>query len=131
VKNIYVLFCFLILAGCAKKAAVIPVNNAHIVVTYNFKASIIGNYSLYYINPNSPKQQVVQFSDTTWSKTDTIKTGSYAEGQTARLALGTLQLVSGASYSLTISVDNKVVSNGSFTPNTLFVYISDDYPVYH
>jgi len=131
-RKIYFLFCFLILAGCSKKATVSPTHsNAYIVVTYNFKASINGNYSLYYYDPNSPKKTVVQFSDSTWSKSDTIKTGTYGEGQKIPLGLGTLQLVSGAAYSLTISVNNKVESNGNFTPNTILVDIDDDYIYYY
>jgi hypothetical protein len=130
-RKIYFLFVFLILAGCSKKPAVSPIkSNAHIVVTYHFTASVIGNYSLFYTDPNSPKQTVVQFSDTTWSKSDTIKTGSYAEGQTVRIGFGTLASPN-TTYSLTISVNNQVKSSSIYTPNTLFADMNYDYQVYY
>jgi hypothetical protein len=130
-RKIYFLFCFLILAGCSKKSTVSPINsNASIVVTYHFKASVIGKYSLYYSDPNSPKRTGVQLTDTAWSKSDTIKTGSYAGGQTVHMELGTIAPPNTA-YSLTISVNNQVKSASNFTPNTLISDMTYDYPVYN
>ncbi len=131
-KKIYFVLCALVLAGCAKKADVKPdYSKETAVVTFNFKGSVSGENYIYYIDPNSPNKTPVKFSGTEWTKTDTIKTGSYANGSNFLTAIGTTLLPQGTTYTLTISVNGTVESNGSYPSNTIFAYQSYNYQVYH
>ncbi len=99
-KNCF-LFCAVILAGCSKKETVTPAYNyPAIIITYQFKTAVKGDYSLYYYSASSTKKNVVQFNDTTWSKTDTITGGPNPPH--GEVGLGTLQLVPNAAFSLRI-----------------------------
>jgi hypothetical protein len=130
-KKIYYLFCIFILIGCSKKAEVSPTTNS-IVITYSFKASVSGNYSLYYANPNSLSETQVQFTGNTSSKTDTISNvSSYPNGYGFPLSMGSALSVAGENCTLTISVNNKVKSTGSFSVANPGAFISYNYVILH
>ena len=130
-RKIYYLLCILILTGCSKKSEVSPTTNS-IAITYSFKASASGNYSLYYVNPNSLSETQVQFTSNTWSKTDTISNvSSYPNGYGFPLSMGSVLSVAGENCTLTISINNQVKSTGSFSGANPAASVSYNYVIAH
>jgi len=130
-RKIYYLLCVITLAGCSKKSDVSPTTpkTTNAVITYSFKSSVVGTDSLYYMDPVTLKFAVARVTDSTWSKTDTVKDiGSYAKKTyTFDLGIGTLSTAPGSNYTLSITINGQLKATDNFDKYVVGSYIEYDY----
>jgi hypothetical protein len=131
-RKIYYFLCLIILTGCSKKSDVsltIPKPTTSVVITYSFKSSIVGTDSLYYRDPITLKIAVARITDSTWSKTDTVRgIDSYAKEQyTLELGIGTISTAPGSNYTLSIAINNHLRSAENFDKYVVGSYVGYDY----
>jgi hypothetical protein len=130
-RKVYCFLCLLALAGCSKKSEVAPVvtPKTNALITYSFKSSAFGVDSIYYRNPSTLKLAVARITDTAWSVTDTVKdVESYAkQTYTFELGIGTILTTPGSNYTLSISINNQLVSKEDFNKYVVGSYVEYEY----
>lgn len=111
-KKICCLLCILILSGCSKQG---DINPANLTVTYSLSGNIIGDFSINYTDPTTNLNQGLSLTGKSWSKTYIISNiKSYANGYIFNFNLSALTYTSGDNYTLSITVNNHVVVNGTY-----------------